>query len=105
LKYKDIFDDLFHIYEEKTDAERRVVLVHPVLKNIIVDNDSDEEGYILKGLISGGFDSKRSSTFQKRNGKIKKILDPPKGVVFHSLRNTVINKLVNNMNPTSQNLK
>ena len=54
LKHKDIFDDLFHIYEGKTEAARRVVPVHPVLKKIIVSNDSDEEEYILKGLVSGG---------------------------------------------------
>ena len=35
LKNKDIFDDLFHIYEGKTEAARRVVPVHPVLKKII----------------------------------------------------------------------
>ena len=99
LKHKDIFDELFHIYEGKTDAARRVVPVHPVLKNIIVDNDSDDEEYILKGLISGGYDSKRSTNFQKSNGKIRKKLDLPKGVVFHTLRNTVITKLQNNLIP------
>jgi integrase len=99
LKYKHIFDDLFHIYEGKTEAARRVVPVHPVLKNILDSNDSDNEEYLLKGLVSGGYDTKRSSNFQKRNGKIRKKLDLPKGVVFHSLRNTVINKLHNNLIP------
>ena len=99
LKNKDIFDDLFHIYEGKTEAARRVVPVHPVLKKIIVSNDSDDEEYILKGLVSGGYDTKRSSNFQKRLGKTRKRLNLPKGVVFHSLRNTVINKLHNNMIP------
>ena len=99
LKNKDIFDDLFHIYEGKTEAARRVVPVHPVLNKIIVSNDSDDEEYILKGLVSGGYDTKRSSNFQKRLGKTRKRLNLPKGVVFHSLRNTVINKLHNNMIP------
>jgi len=99
LKNKDIFDDLFHIYEGKTEAARRVVPVHPVLKKIIVSNDSDDEEYILKGLVSGGYDTKRSSNFQKRLGKTRKRLNLAKGVVFHSLRNTVINKLHNNMIP------
>ena len=99
LKNKHIFDDLFHIYEGKTEAAIRVVPVHPVLKKIIVSNDSDDEEYILKGLVSGGYDTKRSSNFQKRLGKTRKRLNLPKGVVFHSLRNTVINKLHNNMIP------
>ena len=99
LKNKDIFDDLFHIYEGKTEAARRVVPVHPVLKKIIVSNDSDDEEYILKGLVSGGYDTKRSSNFQKRLGKTRKRMNLAKGVVFHSLRNTVINKLHNNMIP------
>ncbi len=97
LKHKDIFDDLFHIYEGKTKAARRVVPVHPVLKKIIVSNDSDNEEYILKGLVSAGYDNKRSCNFQKRLGRTRKRLNLPKGVVFHSLRNTVITKLHNNM--------
>ena len=97
LKHKDIFDDLFHIYEGKTEAARRVVPVHPVLKKIIVSNDSDNEEYILKGLVSAGYDNKRSCNFQKRLGRTRKRLNLPKGVVFHSLRNTVITKLHNNM--------
>ena len=97
LKNKDIFDDLFHIYEGKTEAARRVVPVHPVLKNIIDSNDSDNEEYILKGLVSAGYDNKRSCNFQKRLGRTRKRLNLPKGVVFHSLRNTVITKLHNNM--------
>ena len=97
LKNKDIFDDLFHIYEGKTEAARRVVPVHPVLKKIIVSNDSDNEEYILKGLVSAGYDNKRSCNFQKRLGRTRKRLNLPKGVVFHSLRNTVITKLQNNM--------
>ena len=52
LKHKDIFNDLFHIYEGKTKAAKRPVPVHPVLKNIIDRNDSDKEEYILKGLVS-----------------------------------------------------
>ena len=97
LKHKDIFDDLFHIYEGKTKAASRVVPVHPVLKKIIVSNDSDNEEYILKGLVSAGYDNKRSCNFQKRHGRTRKRLNLPKGVVFHSLRNTVITKLHNNM--------
>ena len=97
LKHKDIFDDLFHIYEGKTEAARRVVPVHPVLKNIIDSNDSDNEEYLLKGLVSGGYDKKRSGNFQKRLGRTRKRVNLPKGVVFHSLRNTVITKLHNNM--------
>jgi len=97
LKNKDIFDDLFHIYEGKTEAARRVVPVHPVLKKIIVSNDSDNEEYILKGLVSAGYDNKRSCNFQKRLGRTRKRLNLPKGIVFHSLRNTVITKLQNNM--------
>ena len=97
LKHKDIFDDLFHIYEGKTEAAKRVVPVHLVLKKIIVSNDSDNEEYILKGLVSAGYDNKRSCNFQKRLGRTRKRLNLPKGVVFHSLRNTVITKLQNNM--------
>ena len=99
LKHKDIFDDLFHIYEGKTKAARRVVPVHPVLKKIIVSNDSDEEEYILKGLVSGGYDKKRSGNFQKRHTRTRIKVNLPKGVVFHSLRNTVITKLHNNLIP------
>ena len=98
-EHKNIFDDLFHIYEGKTEAARRVVPVHPVLKKIIVSNDSDNEEYILKGLVSSGYDNKRSCNFQKRHGRTRKRLNLPKGVVFHSLRNTVITKLHNNLIP------
>ena len=99
LKHKNIFDDLFHIYEGKTEAARRVVPVHPVWKKIIVSNDSDEEEYILKGLVSGGYDKKRSGNFQKRHTRTRIKVNLPKGVVFHSLRNTVITKLHNNLIP------
>ena len=99
LKHEDIFDDLFHILEGKTEAAERPVPVHPVLKNIIDRNDSDEEEYILKGLVSGGYDKKRSGNFQKRLGSTRKKVNLPKGVVFHSLRNKVITKLHNNLIP------
>jgi len=99
LKHKDIFNDLFHIYEGKTKAAKRPVPVHPVLKNIINRNDSDEEEYILKGLVSGGYDKKRSGNFQKRHTRTRIKVNLPKGVVFHSLRNTVITKLHNNLIP------
>ena len=99
LKHKDIFDDLFHIYKGKTKAASRVVPVHPVLKKIIVSNYSDEEDYILKGLVSGGYDKKRSGNFTKRHGRTRKKLNFPNGVVFHTLRNTVITKLQNNLIP------
>ena len=99
LKHKDIFDELFHIYEGKAEAARIAVQVHPVLKKIIVSNDSDEEEYILKGLVSGGYDTKISSNFQKKLARTRKKVNILKGVLFRSLRNTVINKLHNNLIP------
>ena len=95
LKHNDIFDDLFHIFEGKTEAAKRVVPVHAVLKNIVQNKGSDKNEFLMKGLLSGGYDNKRSHNFQKRHGRTRKKINLPKGVVFHSLRNTFITKLHN----------
>ena len=65
--------------KERREAARRVVPVHPVLKKIIVSNDSDNEEYILKGLASSRLRYQKIMQLPKETWKDKKKTEPPKG--------------------------
>ena len=74
--------------EGKTESASRVIPIHPVLEKLILKTDCDMEDYLIHDLNPGGYDSKRSWNFQKRQGRLRKEVELPKGVNFHSLRNT-----------------
>ena len=89
LKESDLNDNFFHIYHGKTKSSARVIPIHPLLKllvNCLLKKSND--GYPMTNITSGGYDNKRSANFQKKLGKLRYKLDFPKGIVFHSLRNT-----------------
>ena len=77
LKSKDIFDRCFHVQEGKTDSASRVIPIHPVLEKLISKTDYDKEDYLIHDLNSGGYDSKRSLNFQKRQGRLRKEVELP----------------------------
>ena len=49
----------------------------------------------MTNITPGGYDNKRSANFQKKLGRLRDKLDFPKGIVFHSLRNTFSTRLEN----------
>ena len=53
------------------------------------------KGYLIDGIKGGGYDNKRSWNFQKKLGKLRKKIGIPKGVVFHTLRNTFATRMEN----------
>ncbi len=95
LKSKDIFDRCFHVQEGKTESASRVIPIHPVLEKLISKTDYDKEDYLIHDLNPGGYDNKRSWNFQKRQGRLRKEVELPKGVNFHSLRNTFATRMEN----------
>ena len=96
LKKSDISEDCFHIHKGKTSAASRVVPINSVLKTVINKLfESSKDGYLITDISPGGDDNKRSWNFQKRLGRIRKDIKLPKGVVFHSLRNTFTTRMEN----------
>ena len=87
--------DTFHVQEGKTDSASRVIPIHPVLEKLISKTDYDKEDYLIHDLNRGGYYSKRSWNFQKRQGRLRKEVELPKGVNFHSLRNTFATRMEN----------
>jgi len=96
LKKSDISEDCFHIHKGKTSAASRVVPINSILNPVINKLfERSKDGYLITGLNSGGDDNKRSWNFQKRLGRIREKIELPKGVVFHSLRNTFTTRMEN----------
>ena len=96
LKKSDISEDCFHIHKGKTSAASRVVPINSVLKTVINKLfEKSKDGYLITDISPGGDDNKRSWNFQKRLGRIRKDIKLPKGVVFHSLRNTFTTRMEN----------
>ena len=79
----------------KTKSASRVIPIHPVLEKLISKTDYDKEDYLIHDLNPGGYDNKRSWNFQKRQGRLRKEVELPKGVNFHSLRNTFATRMEN----------
>ena len=91
-----IINGCFHVLEGKTKAASRVIPVHPLLKPLIEQiSGTFGEGYLIKGIKSGGYDNKRSWNFQKKLGRLRKKIGMPEGVVFHTLRNTFATQMEN----------
>ena len=96
MKKSDISEDCFHIHKGKTSAASRVIPINSILNPVIQKLfDRSKDGYLITNITSGGDDNKRSWNFQKRLGRNRKDIKLPKGVVFHSLRNTFVTRMVN----------
>ena len=96
IEKNNIDKNCFKILEGKTKASQRIIPIHPVLK-ILVERfmDAEVDNYIIKGIKGGGYDNKRSWNFQKKLGRLRKKINLPEGVVFHSLRNTFATRMEN----------
>ena len=96
LKKSDISEDCFHIHKGKTSAASRVVPINSFLNTVINKLfERSKDGYLITDISPGGDDNKRSWNFQKRLGRIRLKIGLPKGVVFHSLRNTFSTRMEN----------
>jgi len=96
LKKSDVSEDCFHIHKGKTSAASRVVPINSVLNPVINKLfEKSKDGNLITNISSGGDDNKRSWNFQKRLGRIRLKIGLPKGVVFHSLRNTFTTRMEN----------
>ena len=92
----NISGNCFKVLEGKTEASRRKIPIHPVIGPLVERFlDSSLDDYLIKGIKSGGYDNKRSWNFQKRHGRLRKKIGIPKGVVFHTLRNTFATRMEN----------
>ena len=70
--------------------------MHKILQSYISNLGDEPEEFIIKGLVPGGYDKKRSWNFQKKLGRLRKKIDLPEGRVFHTLRNNFATNLENN---------
>ena len=86
----------FLVREGKRQASVRRVPIHPVLAPLVSRLvKTSPDGYLIPGLLSGGYDDKRGVLIGKRFGYALRRLgvDDPR-VVLHSLRNTVETQLL-----------
>lgn len=102
----DVYEDYIHIPESKTEAGRRDVPLHPVIKPLVKQLlENPKDGYLIPGLKRGGADMKRNHVIGKRFSTILRsekgagIID--KNVVFHSLRKNMSTALENAKVPES----
>ena len=96
IQKTNISENCFRVLEGKTEASKRVIPIHPVIRPIVERFlDSSVDDFLIKGLKGGGYDNKRSWNFQKKLGRLRKKIGIPKGVVFHTLRNTFATRMEN----------
>ena len=96
IQDKHFLHGCFHVYEGKTKAAKRAIPVHPIVEPYLEQmSGTFGEGYLIKGIKSGGYDNKRSWHFQKKLGRLRKKIGMPEGVVFHTLRNTFATRMEN----------
>ena len=67
-------------------------ILNPVINKLF---EKSKDRYLITNISPGGDDNKRSWNFQKRLGRIRKEIELPEGVVFHSLRNTFSTRMEN----------
>ena len=92
----NISENCFKVLEGKTEASKRVIPIHPILKPIIERVlESSLNEFLIKGIKSGGYDKKRSWNFVKRLCRLRKKIGIPEGVVFHTLRNSFATRMEN----------
>jgi len=93
LKLEHVADDHIQITEDKTNAGRRKVPVHPKLKPALDRlTQSSTDGYVLSNLTANKYGD-RSNAIGKRFGNLKRKLGFGPEHVFHSIRKTVITQL------------
>ena len=96
LQNKNIEDKCFQVEKGETEAAARVIPVHPLIEPIIENlKDSSKDEFLIRGINSGGYDNKRSWNFQKKLGRLRKKIGIPKGINFHTLRNTFATRMEN----------
>ena len=96
MQNKNIEDKCFQIEKGKTKAAARVIPVHPLIEPLIEKlKDSSKDEFLIKGINSGGYDNKRSWNFQKKLGRLRGKIGIPKGINFHTLRNTFATRMEN----------
>lgn len=96
MKNKNIEDKCFLVEKGKTKASARVIPVHPLIEPIIENlKDPSKDEFLIRGINSGSYDNKRSWNFQKKLGRLRKKIGIPKGINFHTLRNTFATRMEN----------
>ena len=97
IRLKDIHTAHIEIPEAKTEAGKRDVPLHPVIRPLVQHlKKTSTDGYLIEGLTRGGADGKRAHYIMKRFGRMKVRLGLTDScLVFHSLRNTFIHQCEN----------
>ncbi|NDK38805.1 hypothetical protein DT603_08135 [Pseudoxanthomonas gei] len=96
LKVSNVDGDSFMVTEGKRQASVRRVPVHPIVAPMVARLvESSADGYLIPGLLPGGYDNKRSHLIGKRFGYLKGKLEiGDERLVFHSFRNTVESQML-----------
>lgn len=96
LRIESVERESFSVTEGKRQASVRRVPVHPVVAPLLSRLVATSvDGYVIPGLLQGGYDNKRSVLIGKRIGyAIRKLGISDPRVVFHSLRNTVETQMI-----------
>lgn len=95
LRVEDVTeDDALCVREGKTAAALRRVPIHAALKPLIGRlKETSKDGYLIPGLLTGGFDKKRGHYLGKRFGEIKTALGfTDVTLKFHTLRNAFMQR-------------
>lgn len=96
LRVESVEGESFVVTEGKRQASVRRVPVHPAVAPLVARLvETSRDGYLVPGLLPGGYDKKRGQLIGKRFGyTIRKLgIEDPR-VVFHSLRNTVESRMI-----------
>ena len=67
-------------------------MIEPIIEKL---KASSKDEFLIRGINSGGYDNKRSWNFQKKLGRLRKKIGIPKGINFHTLRNTFATRMEN----------
>ena len=96
LKVADIDGDSFKVIEGKRQASVRRIPVHPAVAPMLARLiETSVDGYVIPGLLEGGYDNKRGVLIGKRFGYLKgKLGIGDSRLVFHSFRNTVESQMI-----------
>lgn len=90
-------DNALVIREGKTAAAVRRVPIHPTIAPLVRHlRDTSTDGFLIPGAKPGGYDSKRSHYLSRAFGFAKKRLGfTDKALVFHTLRNSFMQRCEN----------
>jgi integrase len=83
------------IRDSKTEAGKRTVPVHKLIKNLVSKLENNTaDGFLVSGVNSKGGSDRRADVLGKRFGRlVRNKIKLPKSKVFHCFRNTAISKL------------